>query len=154
MEVQTTESGQVPDSGRGWESATEAEVQAITPKSPKAQALAKQLHQLGGAFLLPHLQLCDAWALTIFAERVRRKPESQLDTLLCKLLTVELCRQVTPTKRNVVLGILPEPLKTELRTNATLFPAPKPTKPKQLLVHEPAQSGSIWRSLFGNWGVR
>ena len=149
MEVQAIESGQVPVSRRGWESATSQEVQAVAPKSPKAQALAKQLHQLGGAFLLPHMQLCDAWALTVFAERARRNPENPLKVLLCKLLTLEIGKKLQPAKRELLLVLLPEGLRDDLAANTQLFPKPKATSHKAVLVHKPAPAKGFWRSLLG-----
>ena len=149
MEIQAIESGQVPVSRRGWASATSQEVQAVAPKSPKAQALAKQLHQLGGAFLLPHMQLCDAWALTVFAERARRNPENPLKVLLCKLLTLEIGKKLQPDKRELLLVLLPEILRADLVSNTQLFPKPKAASPKAVLVHKPAPAKGFWRSLLG-----
>lgn len=149
MEVHESESGQVPVSQRGWESATSEEVQAVAPKSAKAQLLAKQLHQLGGAFLLPHTQLCDAWALTVFAERARRNPGNALDTLMCKLLTLEIGRRVAPRKRELLLTLLPKALQDELATSPQLFPKPKAPSHKAVLVHTPTPAKGFWRSLLG-----
>ena len=149
MEIQAIESGQVPVSRRGWEFATSQEVQAVAPKSPKAQALAKQLHQLGGAFLLPHMQLCDAWALTVFAERARRNPENPLKVLLCKLLTLEIGRKLQPAKRELLLVLLPESLREDLAANTQLFPKPKAASHKAVLVHKSAPAKGFWRSLLG-----
>ena len=137
MEIQAIESGQVPVSRRGWESATSQEVQAVAPKSPKAQLLAKQLHQLGGAFLLPHMPICDAWALTVFAERARRNPENTVKVLLCKLLTLEIGRRVAPRKRELLLTLLPEGLQGELATNTQLFPKPKVPSSRATLIYKP-----------------
>ena len=149
MEVQAIESGQVPVSRRGWESATPQEVQAVAPKSAKAQLLAKQLHQLGGAFLLPHMQLWDAWALAVFAERARRNPENPLKGLLCKLLTLELGQKVKPDKRELLLALLPKALQDELATSPQLFPKPKASSHKAVLVHTPTPAKGFWRSLLG-----
>lgn len=83
------------------------------------------------------MQLGDAWALTVFAERARRNPENPLKVLLCKLLTLELGRKVKPDKRELLLGLLPKVLQDELATNTQLFPKPKAPSSRATLVHKP-----------------
>ena len=147
MEVQTVESGHVSTCRRGWESETSKEVQALAPKNPKAQALAKQLHQLGGAFLLPHMQFGDAWALTVFAERARRNPENPLTLALCRALAMDIGLKVKPDKRKHLLSLLPEALQSELTPK--LSPKPKINSIRSTLVHQPAPAKGFWRSLLG-----
>ena len=95
------------------------------------------------------MQLCDAWALTVFAERARRNPENPLKVLLCKLLTLEIGQKVKPNKRELLLALLPESLREELAANTQLFPKPKATSHKAVLVHKPAPAKGFWRSLLG-----
>jgi len=147
MEVHESKSGQVPVSRRGWESATQEEVQAVAPKSPKAQELARQLHRLGGAFLLPHMRLCDAWALTVFADRARRNPENPTGFTLCRALALDIGLKVKPDKRKHLLTLLPEALQNELTPK--LFPNPKTPSIRSTLVHQPASAKGFWRSLIG-----
>lgn len=147
MEVQTIESGQVSASRRGWESATSKEVQTLAPKNPKAQALAKQLHQLGGAFLLPYMPICDAWALAVFANRARRSPENPLTLALCQAMILDIGRGINPDKRKHLLTLLPEAMQSELALK--LFPKQKTPSIRSTLVHRPAPTRGFWRRLLG-----
>jgi hypothetical protein len=95
------------------------------------------------------MQLWDAWALAVFAERARQNPENPLKVLLCKLLTLELGQQVKPDKRELLLALLPKALQDELAASPQLFPKPKAPSHKAVLVHTPTPAKGFWRSLLG-----
>jgi hypothetical protein len=108
-----------------------------------------QLYQLGGAFLLAHMRLCDAWAMAVFAERARQNPNVPLDILMCKRLVLELGQELKPSKRALLLPMLPEGLRAEIAANTKLFPKPKVQTSSVVLVHKPKPTKSFWRTLLG-----
>ena len=99
--------------------------------------------------MLPHMPICDAWALTVFAERARHNPENPLKVLLCKLLTLEIGQKVKPDKRELLLALLPETLREDVASNPQLFPKPKAPNHKAVLVHKQAPAKGFWHSLLG-----